>query len=90
MIDPKEIIVGVCSVLQEVRALLPKENVQDAADLLEHDEWGEALSLICTQLYEYDLPISAATYEKIELLGRQMGMASKEWTMLKTLVQPTD
>jgi len=32
-----------------------KENVDDANDLLEHAEWGEALSLICTQLFEYDV-----------------------------------
>lgn len=88
MTDARALIDGVRTVLEEVSAALPDENVQDARELLEHSEWGEALSLICTQLFEYDVAISGSTYDRIELLGRQMGMPPKEWTMLKKLVEP--
>ena len=87
MIDPRIIVDGIRSVLDEVRSSLPGENVKDATALLEHAEWGEALSLICTQLYEYEVAISGRTYDQIEWLGQQMNMASNEWTMLEELVQ---
>ena len=87
MTDPRILVDGVRSVLEEVRSSLPEKNAQDASELLEHAEWGEALSLICTQLYEYDVAISGRTYDQIEWLGQQMGMETKEWAMLKGLVQ---
>ena len=87
MIDPRLLVDGIRVVVEEVRTSIPEENVRDAYEFIEYAEWGEALSLICTQLYEYDVPISNRTYEQIEWLGQQMEMAPKQWTMLKELVQ---
>jgi len=88
MIDSKLITDGIRSVLENVGGALPKENVNDAYELLEHAEWGESLSLICTQLYEYDVMITGEIYEQIERLGQQMEMSPDEWTMLKELRLP--
>lgn len=41
MIDPRILVDGVRSVLNDVRCSLPEENVQDADELLEHAEWGK-------------------------------------------------
>ena len=60
--------------------------MQDAVDLLEHDEWGECLSLVCTQLYEYDIAINRNTFESIQRIGKLMQMSPKEWENLENLV----
>ncbi len=85
MNNTRKIIENINSVLEEVRNYLPVETVKDAADLLDHVEWGEALSLICTQLYEYDVKIGVSTYEQIASLGQQIGMQEKEWSILNPL-----
>jgi len=83
--SPK-ILSDILVILRTVENSLPKENVRDASELLEHDEWGVAFSLICTQIYEYDVPISEATFSLIESVGQQMRLPPKEWTMLSELV----
>ena len=72
-------------IIDTVKDDLPIENIADAKELLLHDEWGEALSLICTQLYEYDIPISEDTYNLIDRAGRQMGMDNQGWRELTVL-----
>jgi hypothetical protein len=74
-------IVG--KVIHAVDGALPVENITDARELLDHDEWGEALSLIYTQLYEYDVKISRSVFKDIELAGNKMGLDSKEWEVLE-------
>ncbi|MBN69943.1 MAG: hypothetical protein CME32_11785 [Gimesia sp.] len=86
MINELDIVQGIYSILEEIGDSLPSENVIDTKELLEHNEWGEALDLLCTQLYEYDVEISSSTYEKIEWLGEKMEMEPKVWTILKDLV----
>jgi len=86
MNNPQQLIDEIGSILDAVKASLPEENVTDACELLEHDEWGEALSLICTQLYEYDVPISSEIYDRIESAGLQMQMPPKEWEILRELI----
>lgn len=76
-------VVGIVEkVIDAVDGALPVDNINDARELLEHDEWGEALSLIYTQLYEYDVKVSQSTFEQIKLAGRKMGLDSKGWEVL--------
>lgn len=79
----EQLIAGTTSILEQVSGALPVANVTDARELLEHNEWGEALSLICTQLYEYDVRIDQALYERIVDLGRSMQLAPGEWEILQ-------
>lgn len=90
MKDSNKIISEIRSILSKVGNSLPVENIHDAEDLLEHNEWGESLSLICTQLYEYDITINQDMYEKIASLGREIDMPSKEWSVLQELVKKND
>ena len=74
-------IVG--EVIDAVDGKLPVENIVDARELLEHNEWGEALSLIYTQLYEYDVAISRTIFDQIEVAGNKMGLDRKGWEVLE-------
>jgi hypothetical protein len=62
------------------------QNINDAIDLLEHDEWGESFLLICTQLYEYDVSISRSTYDSIREIGLSMKLDESNWQMLEELI----
>lgn len=86
MSDPATITKHVHLILESVQDSLPAANVTDARELLEHAEWGEALSLICTQLYEYDITITRDVYHDIERTCRALGMPPKEWEMLRDLI----
>ena len=77
-----EVVNIIRDVINDVKGKLPVENINDAHELLDHDEWGEALSLIYTQLYEYDEEISQETFEQIKLAGEKMGLDSKGWEVL--------
>jgi hypothetical protein len=65
------VVSGIRHVLDAVGASLPAENVRDALEFLEYDEWGEALSLICTQLYEFRVPFGA-THQVATPTGRYL------------------
>lgn len=67
---------------------LPAENIADARDLIDHGEYGVALELVCTQLYEYDVPVPTETYRLIEQCGRIMQMNEASWAFLEELRTP--
>ena len=69
-------------VIDAVDGSLPAENVVDARELIAHDEWGEALSLVCTQLNEYDVAIPQAVFNLIESAGCRMEMNQEIWQVL--------
>ena len=64
---------------------LPEANLADAEELIAHGEFGEALDLICTQVYEYEIPVSADAYRAIQESGRRMQMEESSWSYLKEL-----
>jgi len=66
-------------IIEAVKDDLPADNIMDARELLSHDEWGESLSLIYTQLYEYDIPVSEDVFKMIESAGNQMNMDNQGW-----------
>ncbi len=82
-----QVVANLTQMLGEVSTVLPRENISDAHDLLEHGEWGESLDLICTQLYEYEVPLSRHQYELIDRTGRMMKIEPSNWDYLKELVQ---
>jgi len=86
MNNAKRLINEITTILELIKETIPEENIRDANDLLKHNEWGEALTLICTQLYEYDVPIKREVYNRIEATGHQMQMSPEEWKMLKELI----
>ena len=79
-------IAEIYAILTAVAHKLPGENVTDARELLDHDEWGEALSLICTQIYEYEVAIDLRLFERIQRIGKQIELSPSEWELLRELV----
>jgi hypothetical protein len=83
MMKRRQVRTNVAQLLVHVRSLLPETDANNAADLLKHDEWGEAFTLICTQLYEYDLSISQDVFELIEKTGKSMKLSPDVWVSLR-------
>jgi hypothetical protein len=67
---------------------LPDNDIANARDLIAHGEYGEALDLLCTQVYEYEVPVSSEAYKLIEECGTRMQMEESSWTYLRKLVTP--
>ena len=65
---------------------LPQATLDSAEDLIRHGEYGEALDLICTQVYEYEVPVTAETYSEIERCGQRMDMDDASWGFLQELL----
>jgi len=82
----KKLIHEITIILEAVKGDLTERDVQFARDFLEHNEWGLAFSLICTQLYEYGVTINSEFYIQIENAGRQMSIPPEEWEMLRELI----
>ncbi len=61
-------------IIYELEGVLAPRDLS-AARSLNHNEWGEALDIICTQLFEYDLCIPKSVFEKIERVGSAMDLA---------------
>ena len=78
----KRIVSVVQAIIDSVDKRLPDHSADHARELLEHDEWGEALSLICTQLHEYDIPVPAAVAASIKDAASLMNMDSSVWEQL--------
>jgi hypothetical protein len=87
MIRSRQIRKEVASILTAVKDSLSEQDVAHATELLEHDEWGVALSLICTQLYEYEIPVSAITFEQIKAVALLMQLPEPEWNFVRKLIQ---
>jgi hypothetical protein len=86
VITRNQIAGNIRRLLVEVGDGLPDGNIRDVDELLDHGEWGEALSLLCEQLYEYEVSISQTQYSLIEQSGAMMGMSVDVWKYLKELV----
>lgn len=78
-----EIIEMVGKIIDAVDGKLPAQNIADAGELLDHNEWGVALSLVCTQLQEHDVPVSGKLFRQIALAGEKMGLGPEVWDGLE-------
>ena len=74
------------NLLDEVKEKLPVQDVFNIKEFIKHHEWGLAFEIMCTQLYEYDEPITHDFYEKISELGSLIEISSKIWTPLLELI----
>lgn len=60
--------------------------IADAQDLIEHGEEGVAFENICQNIFEWDIPLSRANYERLIRLGCHYGFESKTWSFLEKTV----
>ena len=70
------------SIIDGVRSLIPPEDGVNAYELVEAREWGVALELLCTQLFEYDAVVPLDIREEIAAVGGLMGLDESNWTDL--------
>jgi hypothetical protein len=73
-------------ILEQVDSRLPRNHIEDAKELVDNDEWLVALELICTQLYEYEVPISQELLRLIEEALQSMDVSTEGWLYLRELV----
>ena len=71
--------------IDSIKFLLPQSDVDNATEMIEHNEFGVGFNIICEQLYEHDIKISDEIYQKIIELGRKMELPDSEWILLKDL-----
>ena len=61
--SPELIIINV---LNEIGPNFPDETVKNVLELVEHNEQGLALEVLCSQIFEYGLNISLANKSKLK------------------------
>lgn len=79
----RRIIRQVADILDAVADKLSPQNAAEAKELLDHNEWGLALSVICTQLREHDMKVSREIFTRIESVADMMELAREEWAMVE-------
>ena len=62
---------------------LPERDVDSVEELVQVREWAVALENLCTQLYEYDLPVPIETVRLMEEIGREVGVEERYWNILR-------
>lgn len=75
------------SLLKEVIKDLSENDVRQIIEFIEHSERGIAFETLCTQIVEYDIPLSLQFYEKATQVGLSMGIEPVYWLALKKLIQ---
>lgn len=61
---------------------LPERDIEGVRDLAGAGEWGLALEVLATQIYEYDLVVSKSEYEEIAAIGAEFGVEERYWRVL--------
>jgi hypothetical protein len=54
---------------------LPTADVESVRVLIAAGEFGIALETLCTQIYEFDVELNIGDRERLEELGRKLGVA---------------
>lgn len=55
---------------------LPDRDVESVQVLIDAGELGVALETLCTQVYEYDVEVTAGLRSRLEDLGEQLGVSA--------------
>jgi hypothetical protein len=72
--NPERIAVRLRAGLSAVETELPPADVASIRVLVEVGEWVVALEALCTQLYEYDVPLASAQRASLIDLGSDLGV----------------
>ena len=74
------------NIVDELQDKILKEDLDQAVEFLDHDEWGLAFEFICDLIYGYKIPISQERYNKIESMGKLMKINDDYWLLLQDLI----
>ncbi len=69
--SPESIIINV---LNEIGPNFPDDTVKNVRELIEHNEQGVALDVLCSQIFEYGLNISLANKSKLKKAAALMNV----------------
>lgn len=83
MIAYRKLKNNLTDLIEQFRDKLSENDVNEALNLIENNEFGVSFELICTQLFEYDIKVSANIYQKVEEIGQSMNLNESIWQMLK-------
>jgi hypothetical protein len=56
----------IMAVLNEVGASFPDETVRNVGELVEHNEAGVALDILCSQIFEYGIQLSGENSARLK------------------------
>ena len=70
------------TLIAQFDCMLAQEQLQDMMSLNAAGEPGIALENLCTQLYEFDIPVEETELSKIRQLCLAMGVSQKYWQRL--------
>lgn len=82
MIEPQE-----RELLELVNAFEKKLSESDIAsikELINAREWGIGFENLCTQLYEFEIPIPTEVYRRIKAIGQYMKIDRNYYTQLES------
>ena len=61
--------------------------IRDTRDLIDHGEPGVALENLCTNLYEFSVPITRSQYDEIAAIGTALSLHRKAWDYLVSSIE---
>lgn len=62
----------IMAVLNEIKSSLPDKTVQNITELIDHNEPGVALEVLCAQIFEYGLELSYVNKSNLKEAARLM------------------
>ena len=74
-------------ILKDVSGVIPDCDIKNIRNLFINWEWWIGMEVLCTQLDEYEVAISAALFSKIEVMAREMDMPPTTWEDIQHLVE---
>jgi len=66
---------------------LPDCDVANSNSMLEHAEYGEALSILATQLYEHTIFLDAEYYQLLQSVAEKLKLPEQEYLFAKELIK---
>ncbi len=64
----------IMAVLDDMRASFPDETVRNVGELVEHNEAGLALDILCSQIFEYGIQLSGGDSARLKEAAYLMGI----------------
>ncbi len=65
---------------------LPGQDIEKITEMLENNEFGLALDILCTQIYEYDIKVDEQFYEDVKKVAEMMNIAKDSWEFIEEQV----
>jgi hypothetical protein len=66
---------------------LPDRDVANINDMLEYAEYGEALSILATQLHEHMIFLDAGYYQSLQSVAEKLKLPEQEYRFAKELIK---